>query len=147
MPQLDPAAVLTWVALVVAVILGARGGIQRSTIGALKEQNEAYESRERKHQEELKRVHREREAKDTQTDAALRRLGQRNEVLEELVLRKAETTEIVDVLRQHDQEATTRHAGTIRALRDLKTAQADRAGVEQRLLDQLLEATGKGEGS
>ena len=146
MAHVNPTDLLTWIALAVALVIGARGGIQRNTIAALKEQNDAYAKRETQHQLDLDRLRAERAKKDEQTDAALKRLGARNEVLEELVLRRAETTEIIDVLRDHDREAATRHAGTIKTLRDIVRAQKERTEVEQHLLDTLLEVTGNGNG-
>lgn len=147
MSGVNPGDLLTWVALAVAVVIGARGGIQRSTIAALREQNDAYENREKKHQEDLERLQEERSKKDGQTDAALRRLGERNSYLEELVLRRAEGQELVDVMREHDSEAAKRHAATIRTLRDIVSAQRDRSQVEVDLVQAIGQLTTKLEGA
>lgn len=133
----DPSSVLGWIALVVAVVFGARSGIYRTTVAAQKEQIDAYEAREKKHQEDLDRLLGERQAKDEQTDAALKRLGERNTVLEELVLKKAETAEIVAVMRDHDHEAAARHAATIRQLREITQNQKERAEQEKEIFEQM----------
>lgn len=136
--QLDIGSVAAWMALVVAVVLGARGGIQRSTIAALKEQNSAYEGREIKHQEEQQRLKAQHEDEQRRTQAALQRLGQRNDVLEDLVLRRAETADVVNALNAHDAEAAKRHEGTIAVLTSMQTAQQNRAEQEGRMVTALL---------
>jgi hypothetical protein len=136
---IDPGAALAWIALAAAVVMGAKGTLQRTTITALKEQNEAFSAREEQHQKDLKRERDERAEKDLRTDAALKRLGDRNTYLEELVLRRAEGQEIVNALQAHDSEAAARHAATIKALREIRHAQAERAETEARLLAVLTE--------
>lgn len=137
--NLDAAGVLTIIALVVAVVLGARGGIQRSTIGALKEQNDAYERRERAHLEETDRLTTERQEKDDRTDAALKRLGDRNDYLEELVLRRAEGDALIKIMEKHDGEAAARHAASLLVLEKIAKAQDNRREVEERLVQALAE--------
>lgn len=129
--------IATWAAVLVAVVLGARGGIWRNTIAALNEQNAAYEKREVLHQEQLARVKAEAEAEHERNQAALKRLGDRNAVLEDLVLGRAELAQIVTALTTHDAEAMRRHEATVAALQALVAAQEGRVEREQHLVDVL----------
>lgn len=130
---INPGDLLGWAALAGVLILGTRGGIWKNTIAAQKELLAGYEMREEKHQEDLERIKDERNKKDGQTDAALRRLGDRNTYLEELVLRRAEGQELIEVMREHDSEAANRHKGTIWALHAILEAQKKRAEEEAKL--------------
>lgn len=124
--DLDPGSLLGWVAIAVSVILGTRGGIWKNTIAAQKELIVGYEQREEKHRDELERIKRERDEKDARTDAALKRLGDRNQVLEELILNRSEIAQVVDVMERHDNEAARRHEGILNALVAIQEAQERR---------------------
>lgn len=136
--HLDAGTVAAWIALVVAVALGARGGIQRSTIGALKEQNDAYESREIQHQKDAKEAAARHSQELSGVKVALRRLGARNDYLEELVLRKSEIETLVSVVRDHDVEAATRHTALLAVMTSMQSAQKNRAEQESALVAGLL---------
>jgi hypothetical protein len=135
--NVTPGDIATWAAVLVAVVLGARGGIWRNTIAALNEQNAAYEKREVLHQEQLAKVKSEAEAEHARNQAALKRLGDRNSVLEDLVLGRAELAQIVTALTTHDAEALRRHEAVVGGLQALVGAQEGRNVREQQLVNAL----------
>lgn len=141
--NVTPGDIATWAAVLVAVVLGARGGIWRNTIAALNEQNAAYEKREVLHQEQLAKVTSEAEAEHGRNQAALKRLGDRNAVLEDLVLGRAELAQIVTALTTHDAEAMRRHEATVQALQALVSAQEGRTEREHQLATALARVSGQ----
>lgn len=128
---MSPSDLLTYGVIVIALLFGARGAVNRSTISALKEQNDAFERREKQRIIDKDRDDKTLADEQDRTKAALKRLGDRNEYLEELVLRRAEMTELVDVMQLHNSEAADRHAATIKALRDIRQDMAQRKGSEE----------------
>lgn len=116
---MSPADVLTYGAVVIALIFGARGTVLRTTLSALKEQNDAFARREAQRQLDKERDDQERAAEKARTEAALKRLGDRNEYLEELVLHADGLGKLGELMAKHDEDAARRHADTFKMLRSI----------------------------
>lgn len=128
---MSPSDLLTYGVIVIALLFGARGAVNRSTISALKEQNDAFERREKQRIIDKERDDKTLADEQLRTQAALKRLGDRNVYLEDLVLRRAEMTELAELMGRHDSEAAVRHGATIKVLRDIRAHMAARAADEE----------------
>lgn len=128
--MIQPADLLIYISVAVAVIFGARGGISRSTITALREQNDAFDRREKQRVKDKEREDAERAAETDRTQKALTRLGNENTTLRDLLTGRAELAEMASLLNHHDEEAAMRHAATIKVLRDIRRHMDQRAESE-----------------
>lgn len=118
---MNPTALLTYGVVIIALVVGARGALMRSTIAALKEQNDAFERREKGRAEDKVLEDAARAKTQQQTEAALAQLSQRNGYLEELVLRGSAIDGLTTLMGKHDEDAARRHADIIKVLRTVNS--------------------------